>query len=169
MSLHHLKDLFVQELRELYDAENQLLRALPRMAHAVRNEELRVVLQDHRREVQKHLERLERAFSKLRLGEGGGNSEGMRAMIRSCERLLRMDGKDAIRDAAVIAAVQRIGHYQIAGYGAARTFADTLECEDFAWILTECLEDERETDQRLSRLAESALNFEAADATKLGR
>ena len=168
MPLHTLKDLFIHELRDLYDAENQLLQALPRFADAIRHEELRVAFEDHHNLTKKHVVRLDRIFEKLGVSPEGHTCNGMRGLIKEVESLLEEDADDVIRDAALIAAAQRIEHYEISAYGSARTFADTLGYDDFAWMLTETLEDERESDQQLSSLAETAVNVEAAEAPEVG-
>jgi ferritin-like metal-binding protein YciE len=168
MPLHTLKDLFIHELRDLYDAENQLLEALPRFAERARHEELRVAIEDHHNLTKKHIARLDRIFEKLGLSGEGHVCNGMCGLIKEVDKLLEEDADDAILDAGLIAAAQRIEHYEISAYGSARTFADTLGLDDFAWMLTETLEDEREADQQLSSLAETAVNVEAAGATDAG-
>ena len=168
MPLHTLKDLFIHELRDLYDAENQLLKALPRFAERARHEDLRAAIEDHHNLTKKHVARLNRIFEKLGASAEGHVCNGMRGLIKEVEKLLEEDADDAIRDAGLIAASQRIEHYEISAYGSARTFADTLGLDEFAWILTETLEDERESDQQLSSLAETAVNVEAAGAREVG-
>jgi ferritin-like metal-binding protein YciE len=168
MSLHTLKDLLVRELRDLYDAENQLLKALPHFAQRSRNEDLRAALEEHHKLTKKHVIRLDRIFEKLKVAREGPGSNGMKGLIKAVDHLLEEDGEDSIRDAGLIAAAQRIEHYEISAYGSARTFANTLELDEIAWILTETLEDEREADQQLSTLAESAVNAEAAEAREVG-
>ena len=168
MPLHTLKDLFVHELRDLYDAENQLLKALPRFAERARHEELRVAIEDHHNLTKKHVARLDRIFEKLGVPAEGHTCNGMRGLIKEVERLMEEDADDVIMDAGLIAAAQRIEHYEISAYGSARTFADTLGFDEFAWMLTETLEDERESDQQLSSLAETAVNVEAAEAPEVG-
>jgi ferritin-like metal-binding protein YciE len=169
MSLHSLKDLFVHELQDLYDAEEQLLRALPRFAAVVRNDELRLALEEHVAVTRKHITRLDRIFESLGIDPAGVPCNGMKGLLKEGDRMLEADAEEAVRDAGLLAAVQRIEHYEIAAYGAARLFADSLGYEDFAWALTETWEDEREADQRLRSLAESAVNLEAAEAPEVGR
>jgi ferritin-like metal-binding protein YciE len=168
MALHTLKDLLVHELRDLYDAENQLLKALPKFEERARNDELRIALEEHHDLTKKHVTRLDRIFEKLGISGEGGTCNGMKGLIKEAEKLLQEDAEDAIRDAGLIVAVQKIEHYEISGYCSVKTFADTLGLDDFAWILTETLEDEREADQRLTTLAESAVNAEAAEAPEVG-
>jgi ferritin-like metal-binding protein YciE len=168
MPLHSLKDLLIHELRELYAAENQLLKALPRLAERARHEELQAAMEEHQQLTKKHVTRLDRIFEKLGVTAEGGACNGMKGLIKEAERLLLEDAEDSIRDAGLIAAAQRIEHYEISAYASARTFADALGLDEFAWILTETLEDEREADQRLSSLAEAAVNVEAAEAPEVG-
>lgn len=168
MPLHSLKDLFIHELRDLYDAESQLLEAMPRFAQRARNEELRLAIEEHHNLTKKHINRLDRIFEKLGLSGEGHTCNGMRGLIMEVDKLLEEDADEAIRDAGLIAAAQRIEHYEISAYGSARTFADTLGLDEFAWMLTETLEDEREADQQMSSLAETAVNVEAAGAPKVG-
>jgi ferritin-like metal-binding protein YciE len=162
MSLYTLKDLLVHELRDLYDAEDQLCKALPRFAEQSRNEELRTALEEHAELTKKHIVRLDRIFEKLGISAEGGTCNGMKGLIKETEKLLEKDAEDAIRDAGLIVAAQKIEHYEISGYGSVKSFADMLGLDEFAWILTETLEDEREADQRLSALAEAVVNVVAA-------
>ena len=162
MPLETLKDLFIHSLRDLYDAEAQLLKVVPRFLKRATHEELRTAIEDHLLLTRKHVSRLERIFSQLRITPGGATCSGMQGLLKEVEQLLQQDAEETIRDAGLIAALQRVEHYEIAAYSAARCFADTLGLEDFAWILTETLEDEREADQTLSRLAGNVINQEAA-------
>jgi ferritin-like metal-binding protein YciE len=168
MPLYTLKDLFIHELRDLYDAENQSLKALSRLAERAHSEELRTALEEHQNLTKKHVARLDRIFEKLGVSAEGQTCNGMKGLIKEAEKLIEEDAEDAIRDAGLIAAAQRMEHYEISAYGSVRTFADTLGFDEFAWMLTETLEDEREADQRLSSLAESAVNVMAAEAPEVG-
>jgi ferritin-like metal-binding protein YciE len=168
MPLYTLKDLFVHELRDLYDAESQSLKALSRLAERAHSDELRAALEEHQILTKKHVARLDRIFEKLGVSAEGQTCNGMKGLIKEAEKLLEEDAEDAIRDAGLIAAAQRMEHYEISAYGTARTFADSLGFDEFAWILTETLEDEREADQRLSSLAESAVNVMVAEGSKVG-
>jgi ferritin-like metal-binding protein YciE len=168
MSLQTLKDLFIRELRALYEAENQLLRAIPRFSAAASNDELRVILEGHKELTNKHVVRLGRIFKNLDVPECGSSCRGIKGLIADVDAVIEEEAEDAIRDAGLIATVQRIEHYAIAAYATARTFADALGYEDLAWTLTETLEDEREADQQLSSLAATAVNLEAAEAPEAG-
>jgi ferritin-like metal-binding protein YciE len=168
MSLQTLKDLFIYGLRDLREAEVLLLKALPRFAKAASNDELRATLEEHEALTRKHVVRLGRIFERLGISEGGSSCRGIKGLIGDVDAIIAEEAEDSIRDAGLIAAIQRIEHYAIAAYGAARTFADTLGYEDLAWTLTETLEDEREADQQLSSLAATAVNLEAAEAPEVG-
>jgi ferritin-like metal-binding protein YciE len=168
MSLQTLKDLFIRELRGLYVAERQLLEALPRFSAAASNDELRRVLDAHGHMTKKHVARLECVFRRLAVSESGSKCCGVKGLIEDVDAVIDEEAEDAVRDAGLIAAIQRIEHCAIAAYGAARMFADTLGYEDLAWTLTETLEDEREADEQLSALASNAVNLEAAEAPEAG-
>jgi ferritin-like metal-binding protein YciE len=168
MSLQTLKDLFIRELRGLYVAEFQMSEALPRFIVAASNDELRSVLESHDHVTKKHIARLERIFQRLGVSECGSKCHGVKGLIEDVDAVIDEDAEDSIRDAGLIAAIQRIEHCAIAAYGAARMFADTLGFEDLAWTLTETLEDEREADEQLSALANTAVNLEAAEAPEVG-
>jgi ferritin-like metal-binding protein YciE len=167
MALHTLKDLLVHELRDLYDAEKQLLRALPPMAQRARSEELRVALEEHCDLTRKHIARLDRVFAKLGTSPEGSSCNGMKGLIKEAEKLFQEDAEDSIRDAGLIVAAQKIEHYEISAYASVKTFADALGMDELAWILTETLEDEREADQRLSTLADAAIHAETAAPRRL--
>jgi ferritin-like metal-binding protein YciE len=162
MPLRNVKDLFIHELRDLYDAETQLLRALPHLIEAATGDDFRLVLEEHLQFTRKHLVRLDRIFENLGAPATGHTCNGMKGLIKEVEKLLQEEADDTIRDVGLIAAAQRIAHYEIAAYSSARSFADGLGCDDFAWMLTETLEDEREANQRLTSLSSSALSVQAA-------
>ena len=168
MSLQTLKDLFIRELRGLYVAEFQVSEAFPRFIGAASNDELRSVLESHAVLTKKHIARLERIFQRLGVSPCGSNCLGVKGLIEDVDAVIDEDAEDSIRDAGLIAAIQRIEHCAIAAYGAARMFADTLGYEELAWTLTETLEDEREADEQLSSLANSTVNLEAAEAPEVG-
>src|SRR5687767_4326322 len=132
MPLHNLKDLFVHGLRDLYDAENLLLKSIPRFASAASNDELRLALEEHVTVTKSHVARLDRIFGLLRMAPERATSTGMKGLIREAEQFLEVEAEDAIRDAGLIAIIQRIEHYEIAAYCAARMFADTLGYDDIA-------------------------------------
>ena len=140
MALRHLKDVFIRELRDLYDAENQLLRAASLLQGRAGHEDLKAALDENGRQTRQHIVRLDRIFSKMSVPPEGVPSSGMKGLIKQTDQFLAEEAEDSVRDAGLIAAAQRIEHYKIAAYAAARSFADRLGLEDFAWILTESLD-----------------------------
>jgi ferritin-like metal-binding protein YciE len=148
-----LKELYVEELRDLYNAENQLLKALPKMAKAATSEELRAGFEAHLEQTRGHVQRLEKIFNALRESPKGKKCKGMEGLIEEgSETIEEHDG--ALLDAALIGAAQRVEHYEIAGYGTVIAFAGELGESEHISLLRETLEEEEETDQKLSTLAE---------------
>ena len=162
MKLDSLNTLFVEELRDLYSAENQLLKALPKMAKAATSEELRQAFEDHLRQTEDHVERLEEIFEKLDKKPTGKTCHGMKGLIEEGSEIMKEDGEGFVLDAGIIAAAQKVEHYEIAGYGTVRTFAQMLGEEDAADLLQQTLDEEGETDQRLTELAEEVVNVHAS-------
>src|SRR5262245_44871384 len=128
--LHSLQDLYVEQLRDLFSAENQLLLALPKMISAANNPELQQAIQMHYEETQEHVRRLQRIFADLGETPGGETCEAMEGLIREGEKTINMPGDPNVKDAALIAAAQRVEHYEIAGYGTVKTFARMLDFDD---------------------------------------
>jgi ferritin-like metal-binding protein YciE len=148
-----LKELYVEELRDLYNAENQLVKALPKMAKAATSEELRAGFEAHLEQTRGHVQRLEKIFNELGESPKGKKCKGMEGLIEEgSETIEEHDG--ALLDAALIGAAQRVEHYEIAGYGTVIAFADELGESEHISLLRETLEEEEETDQKLSTLAE---------------
>lgn len=152
--LKSLKDLFYHELQDLYDAEQQLAVALPRMADAAHSPELKEALTDHLTATRHHLERLDKAFTELGAVKTGVTCEAMKGLIREAESIVEAHGDPNVKDAALIGAAQRIEHYEIAAYGTARTFAEELDLDDIADLLQDTLDEEGDADERLTDLAE---------------
>jgi len=157
-----LEDLFHHELKDLYSAEKQLTKALPKMAKAATNEDLRTAFESHLEETEGHIERLEKIMSKLGLGTRGPKCAAMEGLIEEGKEILEEDMEDDVRDAALIAAAQRVEHYEIAGYGCARTFAEQLGQQDAVDLLQETLDEEKATDEKLTQIAVSGVNQTAA-------
>ncbi len=153
--LNNLSDLLVLELQDLYSAENQLVKALPKMAKAADNEELQSGFTEHLEQTKQHVERLERAMEILGASPKGKTCKAMQGLIAEGEEILEEDAVPTVRDAALIAAAQKVEHYEIAGYGSARTYAELLSQDEVAEILQETLDEEGETDKRLSEIAET--------------
>ncbi|HEY0947775.1 MAG TPA: ferritin-like domain-containing protein [Opitutaceae bacterium] len=162
---HTFTELLVDELRDLYDAETQLTKALPKMAKAASDENLRAAFEEHLEQTQEHINRLERAFEVLEVPAKRKTCKAMAGLIAEGEERISDKAPPAIKDAGLIGAAQKVEHYEIAGYGTARTFARVLELDEVADILQETLAEEGKTDKRLTQLAES-LNEEAVDESE---
>jgi len=162
MSMDSLKELYIDELRDLYSAENQLVKALPKMAKKASAPELKQAFQNHLEETKGHVERLEEIFGELDEKPTGKTCQGMKGLIEEGAEVIDEDGVEAVLDAALIGAAQRVEHYEIAGYGVARTFARILGEDDAADLLQETLDEEGEADKKLTAIAEEEINFEAA-------
>jgi len=161
MKLNSLRDVFVDLIRDLYSAETQLVKALPKMAKASSAEELRDAFESHLEETQGHVERLERICEKLDIKAKGKTCQAMKGLVEEGSEMIEADGDDAARDAALIAAAQKVEHYEIAGYGTARTFAQLLGEDEAARLLEETLGEEGAADQKLTEIAESSINEDA--------
>lgn len=164
MALDSLHDLYVEELRDLYNAENQLLKALPRMAKAASDESLRAAFEEHLEVTRGQVDRLDRIFKKLGEKPTGKKCAAMEGLIKEGKEMMAEDADPAVLDAALIGTAQKVEHYEIAGYGTVRTFARMLGYEEAADLLQETLDEEGETNQKLTDLAESVINIEAREA-----
>jgi ferritin-like metal-binding protein YciE len=158
-----MEELFLDEIRDLYDAERQLTKALPEMAGAASSEELRDVFEEHLDQTRNQVERLERIFEALGEKATGKKCAAMTGLIKEGNELVGASDETAVRDAGLIAAAQKVEHYEISGYGSARTHAEILGYESAARLLDETLFEEREADERLNDLAQNLINEEAAD------
>jgi ferritin-like metal-binding protein YciE len=161
MKLDTLEKLYVSELRDLYSAENQLLKALPKMAKAASSEELREAFDKHLVQTKGHVERLTQIFEELDESPQGKTCHGMKGLIEEASEMLEQDGDDSVLDAGIIVAAQKVEHYEIASYGSVCTFANLLGNDDAAELLQSTLDEESETDEVLNQLAESVVNPEA--------
>jgi len=161
MKLESLKDLYVEQLRDLYSAETQLVDALPKMVEGATASDLKKGFNDHLRQTEEHVRRLERIFKDLGEDAKGETCEGMKGLIKEGSEMIKMKGENAARDAGLIAAAQRVEHYEIAAYGTVRTYAELLGHDDHVTLLEKTLNEEEETDERLTQLAESHINEEA--------
>ena len=167
MKLDSMADLFLHELRDLHSAEKQLVAALPKMAKKASSPELKDAFETHLEQTKEHVERLETIFKDLELPVGRQKCKAMEGLIEEAAELLEEDAEDSIRDAAMIGAAQRVEHYEIAGYGTTRTFAEMLGHTNAAELLQQTLDEEKETDQLLTELALTSVNVEAQNATEL--
>lgn len=162
MKMKTLSDLLVHELKDLYSAEKQLTKALPKMVKAATNEDLKEALEAHLEETEGQIERLDEIFTELEISNGRApKCKAMEGLIEEGKSILEEDMDDDVRDAAIIAAAQRVEHYEIAGYGCARTFAQQLGHDNVAALLQETLNEERAADEKLTTIAVSTVNEEA--------
>ena len=160
MNVQTIEDLFVEQIQDLYDAEQRLVKALPKMAEASTNSELRSAFENHLRQTEGHMQRLEQVFAELGQDPAKETCEAMKGLIKESEEM--MDIKDpAIRDAALIAAANRVEHYEIAGYGTARTLAASLGLSQSRSLLEQTLEEEKKADAKLTQIAEQTVNQQA--------
>jgi ferritin-like metal-binding protein YciE len=152
----------VEEIRDLYDAERQLTKALPKMAKGATSDDLRGLIEGHLAETEEHVKRLEQVFELLDERVRGKHCPGIAGIIEEGSNLLQEDFNGAVRDAGIIAGAQRAEHYEIGAYGAVIAWAKLLGEEEIATLLHDTLEEEKAADQKLSELAESSINAEAA-------
>lgn len=164
MAMDSLKDLYVDELKDLYNAENQLLKALPKMAKKASAPELKRAFQEHLTQTEGHVNRLEKILRGLGEKPTGKTCKAMKGLVEEGKEIIEEDGDDSVLDAALIGAAQKVEHYEIAGYGVARTFASLLGEEDAVESLQRTLNEEGETDKKLTQIAESVINIEASEA-----
>ena len=167
MKLDTLQQLYTDELRDLYNAENQLLKALPKMAKAASSEELKDAFEKHLEQTKGHVERLEEVFEELGEKPKGKTCRAMKGLIEEGSEILKQDGDESVIDAGIIVAAQKVEHYEIAGYGSVRTFAHLLGQNKAAELLQSTLDEESEANEVLNRIAESIINPEALMETEL--
>jgi len=164
MQIDNLEKFFVEQLKDVYNAEKQIVRALPRMSKAATDEELRNAFDTHLRETEKQVERLERVFKDFGHTPQGKKCVGMEGLIEEAKELLQEDVDPEVLDAGLIMAAQKVEHYEIATYGCLKTYAELLGNEDAARVLDEILEEEKRADQLLTEIAERSINVEAIEA-----
>jgi ferritin-like metal-binding protein YciE len=153
MELQSLNDVLTHELKDLHSAETQLLDALPKMAQAASNEELRQAFEHHLDETRDHVSRLEEIFGQIGTSPGGETCKGMEGLIKEGEETISTPGDPTAKDAALIAAAQRVEHYEIAAYGTARTLADDVGIDDATELLDQTLNEESNADKLLTKIA----------------
>ena len=156
-----LQDLYLDELRDLYSAETQLVKALPKMAKAAANDQLREAFEEHLRQTTEHVSRLEQIFEQLGEKASGKKCLGMEGLVKEGSETMKEDYSETVKDAAIIGAAQRVEHYEMAGYGTAKAFAELLGENDHVSLLEQTLEEEKQADEKLTRLAEQ-INPQAA-------
>jgi len=163
MKLDSLETLYVEELRDLYNAEQQILKALPKMAKAASSPNLQKGFEDHLQQTKGQVERLDQIFADLGKSPKGKKCEAMKGLLKEGAELLEADAQPSVLDAALIAAAQRVEHYEIAGYGCVRTYAKLLGHVEATKLLQQTLDEEKRTDVKLTELAVGAINSEAAE------
>ncbi len=169
MELDSLKKLYVEELKDLYSAEKQILKALPKMAKAASATPLKEAFKAHLEETKGQVERLDQIFQALGTNPKGKKCKAMEGLVEEGKELMEEDADPAVLDAGLIAAAQRVEHYEIAGYGCVRTYAKLLGENQAMRLLQETLDEEGATDKKLTQLAESLINIEAAGASGGGQ
>lgn len=164
MTLTTLKDLYLHELSDLLDAERQLVKALPKMAKAATSTELREAFENHLNETEEQVQRLGEIFSSHDMKPKKVTCKGMKGLLEEGQEAIDEKGDPSVKDALLIAAAQRVEHYEMAGYGCAKAFAMLLGDKANAKLLQATLDEEKSADQALTDLAEKAINLEAAEA-----
>jgi ferritin-like metal-binding protein YciE len=156
-----LNDLFVQQLEDLYDAEQRLTNALPKMAEAASSSELKQAFQSHLLQTEEHVKRLERIFGLISREPERETCAAMKGLIKEGAAMIDARGDNGVRDAGLIAAAQRVEHYEMAGYGSVRAFAQQLGLQEVAQTLQQTLDEEKEADQKLTAIAQGGINTRA--------
>jgi ferritin-like metal-binding protein YciE len=163
MKLKNLQELYIEELRDLYNAEQQILKALPKVIDECTSDELRSSLEDHLDQTKEHVERLDEVFQSLGANPKGKKCAAMEGLVKEGQELLEEEMDPNVKDAAIISACQKIEHYEIASYGTVCTWAKLLNREDDLDLLGQTLDEEKEADETLTDVAESTINLEAAE------
>lgn len=161
MQLETLRDLYVEELKDLYSAENQIIKALPKMIKAASHDELRQAFTKHLKETEIHAQRIEQVCDDLGVSPKGKKCVGMEGLLKEGSELIKEKPEPDVLDAGLIAAAQHVEHYEMAGYGCVRTYARQLGYESQAELLQATLDEEGATDKLLTEIAESSINIEA--------
>lgn len=161
MKKNTLEELLLEELKDIYDAEHQIVEALPKMAEAASSPDLKMGFNQHLIQTEGQIERLEKAFNELNGGATRKKCIGMQGLIKEGEEIMKEDMKADVRDAGLILAAQKVEHYEIASYGTVRTYAETLGLDRVARLMQQTLDEEAATNEKLTALAESHINLEA--------
>jgi ferritin-like metal-binding protein YciE len=164
VKLKSLDDLLVHELQDIFDAEKQLTKALPKMAKAANHPELQAAFEEHLEQTEGQIERLEQVFKLLGVPVKGKKCDGMAGLIEEGKKTIDQDAEPSVKDAALIAAAQKVEHYEIASYGCVCTYAEMLGYDQVHDLLGQNLEEEETTDEKLTVLAETVINIEAEEA-----
>lgn len=162
MKMEDLSDLFYDELKDIYDAEHQLIKALPKMAKAATSEKLKSAFEKHLEQTEEHINRLDKVFELIDKKASRKTCKAMKGLVEEGEEAIKEMMEDEVRDAALIASAQRVEHYEMAGYGCLRTWAKLMGLSDVQKILQTTLDEEGKTDELLTKLAESEINAKVA-------
>src|SRR5271163_5134886 len=168
MQQAELKDLYIEELRDIYSAETQLVKALPKMAKAAESDELRSGFEEHLEQTKGHVSRLEQIFDALGEKPTGKKCEGMAGLIKEGGEAAQEDYEGDVKDSALIGAAQRVEHYEIAAYGTIRAMAEKLGEDDAVELLSQTLQEEKDTDVKLSNLADQIQVISEGEAEEEG-
>jgi ferritin-like metal-binding protein YciE len=166
MELESLHELYVDELKDLYSAEKQLVKALPKMVKNATNPELKEAFSNHLAETEGHVQRLEKIFQMLGEKAGGKKCKGMEGLIEEAKELLEEDASEEVLDAGLISKAQHVEHYEMAGYGTVRTYAEQLGFSDQAKLLQQTLDEEGKANELLTQIAESSVNLDAEEGSE---
>jgi ferritin-like metal-binding protein YciE len=161
MKLNTLKDLYFHELKDLFNAEQQIVKALPKMMKAAASKELAAGFEEHLAQTKEHVQRLEQILSGHEQTTRGPKCKGMEGLLAEGAEMIEQEADDEVKDAGLIAAAQRVEHYEMVGYGTTRTYAGLLDDQEGVNLLSLTLEEEKQTDQKLSKLAKSSINLAA--------
>jgi ferritin-like metal-binding protein YciE len=162
MKIESLRDLYLEQLQDLYNAEQQLIKALPKVAKAAASEDLKAAFEDHLQKTRQHAQRIELICEQMGEKVGGKKCKAMEGLVKEGGEVIEEDMNDQIKDVAIIAAAQRVEHYEIAGYGCVRTYATRLGDDAAASLLSQTLDEEKEADETLNSIAEQ-LNLDIPD------
>ena len=169
MKIESMEDLFLEQIADLYDAEQRLVKALPKMAEASTSPELRQAFESHLGETKGHVQRLERVFQYTQKDPKGQTCDAMKGLIKEGEQMVSDTDQSPLRDAGLIAAANRVEHYEIAAYGSVRSFASTLGMQEAVALLDATLNEEKKADEKLTKLAESKVNQGASRTAAISR
>ncbi len=161
MKIDSLKKLYIDELKDIYSAEKQITEALPKMISKTKNEKLKKAFEDHLKMTENQIQRIEEIFSNKKESPSGKKCKGMESIIEEGEEMMKEITDPEVLDAALIAAAQKVEHYEIASYGTVRTYAEILGDEDSRELLQQTLDEEKQTDLKLTELAVNSINIEA--------
>jgi ferritin-like metal-binding protein YciE len=169
MKLETLRDLYVEQLEDLYDAEQQLTKALPKMAKTAYSPKLKSAFENHLRQTEGHVQRLEQVFGFLNKKAKAKTCKAMKGLVEEGNDMVKENGDADVKDAGLIAAAQRVEHYEIAAYGTVRTYAQILGQREAVQLLQQTLDEEGNADKLLTQIAMSSINLEAASGTNTNR